>query len=54
MGKFKILNEDYKLGRHEYLIDSSEDLKYLPADDVGSAALVAATGDIYILNNKKQ
>lgn len=54
MADYKILSEDYHLGIHQFLVDEVEDLQSLPADEVGSAALVASTSDVYVLNNKKE
>lgn len=50
--EFKILGGDRQYGTHQYLVDEEGDLEDLPVAEVGSVALVAATSDVYILNNK--
>ena len=50
--EFKILGGDRQYGTHQYLVDEEQDLEDLPVAEVGSVALVAATSDVYILNNK--
>ena len=54
MAEYKILDEDYHLGIHQYLIDTEEDIKHLPSEEIGSSAIVADTSDVFILNNKKE
>ena len=54
MADYKILSEDFNLGIHQFLVDEVADLQNLPSEEIGSAALVAATSDVYILNNKKE
>lgn len=49
---FKILGGDRQYGTHQYLVDEEVDLQDLPTGEIGSTALVAATSNIYILNNK--
>ena len=53
MANIKILEEDFLHKTHQYLVDEVSDLQELPEDEVGSFALVAATSDVYVLNNKK-
>ena len=54
MADFKILDENRHYRTHDYLVDEVEDLQSLPAEEIGSFALVAATSDVYVLNNKKE
>lgn len=54
LSKFKILSSDPQRSTSQYLIDTLDDLKILPANQPGSAALVADTSDVYVLNNKNQ
>ena len=54
MADFKVLDDNYRYGTHQFLVDEVEDLSVLPAEEIGSTALVAATSDVYILNNKKE
>ena len=54
MANIKILNEDFLHKTHQYLIDEISDLQHLPIDEIGSFALVAATSDVYVLNNKQE
>ncbi len=42
-------------GLKEYVVDSEADIEYLPLDGVmGSTAFVIETGDVYVLNGKKE
>lgn len=42
-------------GLKEYVVDSTEDINSLPLDGVmGSTAFVIETGDVYMLNGKKE
>lgn len=42
-------------GLKEYVVDSTEDVAKLPLDGVmGSTAFVIDTGDVYMLNGKKE
>lgn len=50
----KLLNVDTQYNTYEYLVDSIEDIANLPTDSPGSTALVAATSEVYILNNQGQ
>lgn len=52
MADYKILKTNAQFS--EYLVDELADLQKIPSPKVGSLALVAATTDVYILNNKKQ
>lgn len=54
MADYKILNANSEYKTREYLIDEDADVSILPKNYPGSLALVAATSDVYILNNKKQ
>ena len=54
MTDFKILEENRHYRTHQFLIDEVEHLQLLPAEEIGSVALVASTSDVYILNNKKE
>ena len=54
MADFKILDENRHYRTHDYLVDEVSDLQSLPAEEIGSFALVAATSDVYVLNNKKE
>ena len=54
MADYKILDMNSDYNTRQYLIDEEADLSSLPLSKVGSVALVAATADVYILNNKKQ
>ena len=54
MADFKILDENRHYRTHQYLVDEEADLQSLPSEEIGSFALVAATSDIYVLNNKKE
>lgn len=51
--KYKTLSADSRAGIHQWLVDNVSDLNGLPKE-VGSAALVANTGDVYICNNAKE
>lgn len=42
-------------GLKEYVVDSEDDVKLLPLDGVmGSSAFVIETGEVYMLNGKKE
>jgi hypothetical protein len=51
--KYKTLSSDSRAGTHQWLVDNVSDLDGL-RKEVGSAALVANTGDVYICNNAKE
>ena len=53
MANYKILNSNIKAGTHEFLVDTAADLDKLPIE-IGSIALVANTGEVYIMNNQEQ
>ena len=50
---YKVLKSNPRRNTHEFFIDEESDLQILPKEPA-STALVAATGDFYICNNKKQ
>ena len=54
MADYKILEANSEYNTRQYLVDEEADLSSLPSSKVGSLALVAATADVYILNNKKE
>ena len=54
MAKYKVLSEESQFDTHQYMVDETADINSLPKDEPGSVAIVAATSDVYILNNKKQ
>lgn len=54
MAKYKVLSEESQFDTHQYMVDEASDISSLPKDEPGSAALVVATGDVYVLNNKYQ
>lgn len=54
MSDYKILDSNTQYNTHQYLVDEVADLAKLPSHKVGSLALVAATADVYILNNKRE
>lgn len=54
MADYKILDANSEYKTRQYLIDEDSDVPVLPTNYPGSLALVAATSDVYILNNKKQ
>ncbi len=51
---YKVLDVDIQYNTFEYLVDDVEDISDLPTDAPGSTALIAATSDVYILNNQGQ
>lgn len=53
MANYKILQSDVQFNTHQFLIDNATELNDLPKE-VGSVALIANTGNIYICNNEKE
>ena len=52
---FAIMTQSGAYGRKEYICDTDADIANLPKDDnPGSAALIAANGNLYILNCQKE
>lgn len=48
-------NGNPSYGLYSYILDTLEDLENLSTKGApGSAALVASTGEVYILNNQKE
>jgi len=54
MADYKVLSGDPEYKTQQYLVDELADLNSIPRKKIGSLALVAATADVYILNNKKE
>ena len=51
---YKELRVDVQYNTCEYLADDVSDIQDLPTDAPGSTVLIAATSDVYILNNQGQ
>ena len=45
---------DVSYGLKEFVCDTPEDLKTLPACQMGSSCIVISTGEVYMLNSEKE
>lgn len=54
MYKIMANDGDTSYGIKEYVCDTPEDIQNLPLSNMGSTCIVISTGEVYMINSKKE